>query len=79
MCGLWNARYVRCRLIILSADGLSQISRARHEAAEFKYKNGYEMPCELLVKRMAKLNQVSTQQAGMRPMGVGNLVLNLTA
>ena len=56
------------------ADGLSQVSRARYEAAEFKYKNGHEMPCELLVKRMAKLNQVSTQQAGMRPMGVGRFI-----
>lgn len=52
------------------------MSRARHEAAEFKYKNGYEMPCDLLVKRMSKLNQVFTQQAGMRPLGVG-MVLDL--
>lgn len=52
------------------ADGRAQASRARTEASEFKYKNGYEMPCDVLAKRMANLSQISTQRAYMRPVGV---------
>lgn len=43
-------------------DARNAVSRARAEAAEFKYKYGYEMPCDVLAKRMANLNQVYTQR-----------------
>ena len=59
----------------MEADGRAQVARARQEASEFEYKNGYPMPVDLLAKRLAKINQVYTQQAGMRPLGTGIFLL----
>ena len=44
------------------ADARASAMRARGEAAEFRYKNGYEMPCDVLAKRLANINQVYTQK-----------------
>ena len=56
------------------ADARASVSRARGEAAEFRYKNGYEMPCDVLAKRLANINQVYTQRVCS-----GNLVAAVSA
>lgn len=49
------------------ADARNFVDRARGEAAEFRYKYGYEMPCDALAKRMANLSQVYTQRVSVWP------------
>lgn len=51
-------------------DARNAAARANGEAAEFRYKYGYDMPCDVLAKRMANLSQIYTQRAYMRPLGV---------
>ncbi|KAJ0295784.1 hypothetical protein COL922a_014028 [Colletotrichum nupharicola] len=61
---------VGCGMTGSIADARACAARARGEAAEFRYKYGYEMPCDVLAKRLANINQVYTQRAYMRPLGV---------
>ena len=46
------------------ADARAYAQRAQGEAAEFRYKYGYEMPCDVLAKRLANISQVYTQRVG---------------
>lgn len=53
---------VGCVMTGSIADARASAMRAQGEAAEFRYKNGYEMPCDVLAKRLANINQVYTQK-----------------
>lgn len=56
---------VGCVMTGSIADARASVDRARGEAAEFRYKFGYEMPCDVLAKRLANINQVYTQRVGL--------------
>ena len=61
---------IGCCVTGRNPDGKSLIARARQEAGEYLYKYGLPIPVEVMAKRMADINQVGTQHAGMRLMGV---------
>ncbi|GJD10999.1 Proteasome subunit alpha type-6 [Galdieria sulphuraria] len=59
-----------CIFTGLATDARAQLQRTRSEAADFKFKFGYEIPVDQIAKRLADINQVYTQHAYMRPLGV---------
>ncbi|KAI9658136.1 MAG: Proteasome subunit YC7alpha/Y8 (protease yscE subunit 7) [Alyxoria varia] len=59
------------------ADARIAASRGQQEAGDFRYKCGYEMPCDVLAKRLANINQVYTQRAHMRPLGIANTMISV--
>ena len=60
-----------------NGDVHALIAKCRAEASEFEYKYGHAIPVDVLARRMAELAQVSTQQAGMRPLGVGLMLIGI--
>lgn len=62
----------------ITADGRAQIQRCQAEAAEFRYKHGYDITPDLLAKRIANINQVYTQRAAMRPLGICRSPLSIS-
>jgi 20S proteasome alpha/beta subunit len=57
------------------ADARAFVQRAIGEAAEFRYKFGYEMPCDALAKRIANISQVYTQRVSWNKRNAEHLPL----
>ena len=73
MCHDWTRTYNF--FYLHQADARHQVTRARMQAGEWRYKYGYEIPADMLSKRMATINQVNTQEPSMRPLGVSMLMI----
>lgn len=59
------------------ADCKAMVQRARYEAGQWTFDNGYPVPVGILSKRMADLAQVNTQTASMRPLAVIGLFIGI--
>lgn len=68
---------IGCVATGLLPDARALVEKARHEAAEFKYKFGYDIPVDLVARRIANINQVNTQQASIRPYGAAITLIGI--
>lgn len=61
----------------IHGDARSLVQKARSEAAEFKFKYGYDIAPGFLARILADQAQVYTQHAYMRPLGVIPMIIGI--
>jgi len=66
-----------CVVTGLVPDAKSLVVRARSEAAEFKYVNGYNIPVDYMAQRIADVAQIYTQHAFMRALGIVTMFIGI--
>lgn len=76
--GMSRRRLLDNVLYTLLADAKAQVSRAQQQAANWRYKYGYEITPDALARRLANINQVYTQRAAIRPLGICELLKGAT-
>lgn len=70
-------KYIGILVTGLLPDSRSIVQQARQQAAEFRFKFGYECPVDYLAKVLADKAQVYTQHAYMRPLGVVTMIIGI--
>jgi len=68
---------IGCVMTGLLADGRSLVARARQEATNFEYNNGFSIPVSHLAERIADIAQVNTQHAGRRTMAADMILCSI--
>jgi len=68
---------IGCVMTGINPDAKAQVQKTRYEAAQFRYKYGYEIPVQYLAKRVADVSQVYTQHAYTRPLGVEMILIGI--